>query len=266
MPLYQFFLGGHDLEMLTIRSLLEEAGLGKAIHDAGLSWGAKASAYRADLERATASGDSPVLVELTDDLEPSFDRSRWLIVDHHNDRAGRDQPSSLRQVHDLLSQAGGEWAVPAWSRHHDLVAANDIAHVAGLRDLGATREEIVGIRDADRAAQGVMESDEAAARQALKTARKLGEHLIVETTSNRTSPVTDFLLPEYGAAPSDAASILVLTPETVNYFGPGQHVLRLHETFGGWYGGALPDAGFWGHDRAPDDIAEAVLGVLTGGD
>lgn len=37
-----FFLGGRDLEMLTIRDLMAEHAPGR-FHDKGLPWGAKAS-------------------------------------------------------------------------------------------------------------------------------------------------------------------------------------------------------------------------------
>lgn len=47
-----FFLGGRDLEMVTIRDLLLASGVDSAdVHDAELRWGAKASAYRTSDER-----------------------------------------------------------------------------------------------------------------------------------------------------------------------------------------------------------------------
>jgi len=62
-----FLLGGHDLEMLTIRELLH-AHAPECFVDKGLSWGARASAYRGEIEAVLKAGLTPVLVELVDDI------------------------------------------------------------------------------------------------------------------------------------------------------------------------------------------------------
>lgn len=62
-----FFLGGHDLEMLTIGDLVREVAPDR-LFDRNLPWGAKASAYRGEIDDAVASGLQPVLVELEDDI------------------------------------------------------------------------------------------------------------------------------------------------------------------------------------------------------
>ena len=49
-----FFLGGYDLEMLTIRELL--AAEGAPFWDKELAWGAQASAYAAEIEQTLAIG------------------------------------------------------------------------------------------------------------------------------------------------------------------------------------------------------------------
>ena len=54
-----FFLGGQDLEMVTIRDLLAQESC--PYHDKGLGWGARASDYRTEIEAVLAQGQIPVL-------------------------------------------------------------------------------------------------------------------------------------------------------------------------------------------------------------
>jgi len=161
--LHRFFLGGHDLEMLTIRELLIEAGLGGAIVDHDLAWGARASAYASDIRASLARGETPVLIELADDLGESFERSRIVFADHHAERAGSGAPSALRQIFDLIAAC----RKPVWSRWLALVEANDIGHAEALRRLGASRGEIRSVRDADRRAQRVSTEVEEESRRAI---------------------------------------------------------------------------------------------------
>ena len=123
-----FFLGGSDLEMQTIRALLEETAPGH-FHDRHLGWGARASAYRQEIGRALSAGLTPVLVELQDDL--GLDLGRVVIVDHHGEHAGSDKPTLLQQIFALLD-------LPAerWTRWFALVAANDRGHIAEMLGSG----------------------------------------------------------------------------------------------------------------------------------
>lgn len=82
-----FFLGGADLEMATIRALLDETVPGN-VHDKGLRWGAKASAYREEIMSALAQGLTPVLVELEDNLGPHR-RGPRLALPQNRPRAPR---------------------------------------------------------------------------------------------------------------------------------------------------------------------------------
>jgi len=59
-------LGGADLEMVTIARLLEARE--EIVHDGQLAWGARASAYRSEIQRCLAAGRQAVLIELYDDL------------------------------------------------------------------------------------------------------------------------------------------------------------------------------------------------------
>ncbi len=237
-----FFLGGHDLEMVTIRDLLAAEGV--RFHDCGLDWGAKASAYLPAIRAALAAGHRPVLVELANDLPPDLAAQvDW--IDHHGPRAGADQPTSLHQVFARLGLP------PAgWTRRHDLVAANDRGHIPAMLALNppATRDELLAIRAADRAAQGCTPEDEAAARAAIaaRESRAGGQLTVLHLATLRTSPAADLMEPALGGP--GYANLLILTPGGVNFFGSGSHVQSLTQAFpGGWYGGALPERGFWGH-------------------
>ena len=74
-----FFLGGHDLEMLTIRDLLATESC--VYFDHHLAWGAKASDYQTEIASCLLTHRLPVLVELSMDLLPPPDR--WICIDHH---------------------------------------------------------------------------------------------------------------------------------------------------------------------------------------
>jgi len=249
----EFFLGGSDLEMATIRDLLREC-VGRArVHDRSLTWGAKASAYRLEIAAALTAGNTPVLVELNDDMGET-DRSRLIWVDHHGERAGADQTTSLHQVFELLGLPANRW-----TRWHELVAANDRGHISAMSAMGANQEEIRRVRAADRAAQGVTPDQERAAEAAARSARTLadGRLTVIDLPHNRTSPAGDLMEPALGGP--GYKNLLILCPNETNFFGSGALVYALNEQFpGGWYGGALPVYGFWGrHGRSEE--AEAVL-------
>jgi hypothetical protein len=252
---WRFFLGGHDLEMREIRALLNEAGLEQCIVDHELAWGARASAYEGDIRAAIATGETPVLIELTDDLPCDFLKAGLVNIDHHGSRAGADAPSALRQVYDLVGRRHGL----AWTRQRALVEANDVGHVPALRAMGATPEEIRAIRDADRRAQGVSAATEQESRRAAAAAQRRGALTLVRTTAPTSSAIADFLLPEYGGPGAD--DLIVVMPDKIAFFGLGTVIDRLKDTPGSWYGGALPARGYWGAPltgAAADEIAAAI--------
>lgn len=112
-----FFLGGHDLEMLTIRELLLEVAPDR-FYDNGLAWGAKASAYRPEIAKSLEQGLTPALVELVNDL--GLQSTQFIEIDHHGEHAGANQPTSLHQVFNLLGLPSERW-----TRWLELVATND---------------------------------------------------------------------------------------------------------------------------------------------
>ena len=108
---YEFFLGGYDLEMLTIRQLIEEVG-DIPLHDRHVGWGAKASTYGSEITACQSAGRTPVLVELNDDLglDATATTKPVVLIDHHDERAGRDVPTSLEQVFELLQLPRDQWS------------------------------------------------------------------------------------------------------------------------------------------------------------
>lgn len=248
-----FFLGGRDLEMVTIRDLLERHAP-DSFCDKGLAWGARASDYQIEIEDALDRKQTPVLIELA--VDRTLPEDRIIVVDHHGQRAGSTQPTSLHQVFELLELSPQEW-----TRQHELVAANDRGYIPAMLEIGGTKDEIRAIRAADRKAQGVTPEEELAAEQALSTLRVLvdGALSVVALPHAHTSPLCDRLEPALGGV--GFANLLIESPDQLNFYGCGRLIYSLNERFpGGWYGGALPNGGFWGHQ---DLSLPSVLNFLV---
>ncbi len=247
-----FFLGGHDLEMVTIRDLLAQEAPDR-FYDHALSWGAKASAYREELKATLTSGRIPVLVELANDI--GLDPAKIIVVDHHGERAGEDRPTSLHQVFDLLD-------LPAdrWTRWFALVTANDGGYIPAMVALGASQEEIVQVRAADRTAQGITPEEEEQGAGAVDQATSMadGQLTVVHLEHARTATVADRL--HAGLGGPGYENLLILSPGEVNVFGSGDLVSAVDAAFpGGWYGGSLHDRAFWGHGAPVPDVLSLLL-------
>lgn len=239
---YHFFLGGHDLEMVTIRELVGRHTR-CVIHDRLLHWGAKTSDYCAEIAAALEVGAVPVLIELKLDLPLPPDRIR--IIDHHGPQAGHDKPTSLEQVFALLNLPD-----TLWDRHLQLVAANDRGYIPAMLELDASRQEIESIRQQDRHAQGITVAEEQAAAAAVQQLDYLldGRLIVAHLPHNKTAALVDRLqLGQLNQSDAGCGNILVFSPREVNFFGSGEAVYALNSAFpGGWYGGDLPIKGFWG--------------------
>ncbi|SER16278.1 hypothetical protein SAMN05421690_101064 [Nitrosomonas sp. Nm51] len=239
-PHYRFFLGGYDLEMRTVRALIEKHS-NAIIHDKQLHWGARASDYRHEINAALAAGATPVLIELKQDLD--LPENRICIIDHHGPSAGHDKPTCLEQVFTLLKLPDH-----LWTRHLALVAANDRGYIPAMQqELDATPEEIRSIRQQDRQAQGITAEEEQAAVEALSKLEYAcgGRLAVARLPHSKTAALVDRLQPEAGGP--GIRNILIISPDEVNFFGEGKAVLSLAEHYPqGWYGGDLPVKGFWG--------------------
>lgn len=178
-PKCLFLLGGHDLEMLTIKQLLEEKG-DCLVADKHLYWNnALLSAYQEDLLKHT---DCQIYgIELKEDITAP---DNYFLIDHHNDKSG--QPSSLEQVASILGMT--------LTHYQKLVAANDKGYIPAMKALEASKEEIDEIRRKDREAQGVTEEDERKAKIAVESADMSYPGLIIVKASNSSfSPIVDCL-------------------------------------------------------------------------
>lgn len=248
-----FFLGGRDLEMVTIRELIDEKGI--PYYDKRLSWGAKASDYEEEIKKVIESGLTPAFVELTDDLELS--QESRILIDHHGEKARRNT-STLRQVFELL-----QFPSEQWTRWFELVDANDRGHIRALVKIGATKHEIIKVREADRQAQGITEEQEIQGRSAAAQAETLlnGKLTVVRLPHSKTAVVTDLLHPALGG--SGYENLFIISPDEVNFYGKGKIVIELNRRFaGGWYGGSLPEYGFWGHAGRVPNVVEFIKTII----
>lgn len=205
-----FLLGGHDLEMNTIRDLLSANQVPYA--DKNLRWNnAKLSEYVDEIQEFLAKHPAGQIfgIELTNDLP--FPLPSYQPIDHHNEFS--DRPSALEQVLRLLN-------LPMEHRHK-LIAANDSHYITGMQAIGATPEDIAAIRWEDRKAQGVSEEDERLAELAIAQNLKCyGSLLMVQAYSSSFSPICDRLYPY--------SSLLIYTEDEWTFYGKGaKNVLEL---------------------------------------
>lgn len=239
---YAFFLGGRDLEMVEIASLLacrqREGDLRiAAVHDLSLSWGAKASDHGDTIWAAHRQGQVPVLIELIEDM-PLPDV--FISIDHHGDRSG--EPSALAQIFDLLELPSSKW-----TRRLALVDANDRGHIEAMRAIGASIEEMEAIRADDRRAQGISQDEEESGRATIANIHPdlSGTLLVAHLPHDRTATICDPL-----ALSGETRDLLIFCPLSTQFFGSGERISRLDRTFpGGWRGGQLPLRGYWGIGR-----------------
>ena len=196
-----FLLGGRDLEMQTIKSLLISHG--DKFFDRGLSWdNACLSAYNSQISKY---GENPEYIiygiELKEDLEDI--PANYIKIDHHGSDAHK--PSSLEQIADILG-------IPL-NREQMLIAANDSKYIPGMKAEGASDCEIREIREKDRRAQGVTAGDELAARKIIMGhLEDLGYIKVVRNAPAGTfTPICDFLYPY--------ESLLICNSEELCYYG-----------------------------------------------
>lgn len=248
-------LGGYDAEMLAIADACRKAGV--AVVDKHLGWGAAASAYQEEIAQAVSEGKTPVLIELSLDIELP---ANVIVVDHHNENAGR--PASILQVLSLLGVEP--------TRRQQLIAANDCGYIPAMLALGATPEEVAAVRLADRSAQGITPEQESEAERAIAAAEAINGVTIVRMAHSKTATVCDRLF-----NPDKEQRLLILSGDgESNFFGNGElcRLLQGEDTgkkteqgytiyshFGGWIGGNLPTSGFWGGYADQSEVEKFVV-------
>ena len=200
-----FLLGGADLEMAVIKTILEQYRIEYHTVD-GMSWSdAKLSKYSDRLKELTSPDVTVYGIELETDMsEPD----NYICIDHHGDV--ESGPSSLEQVAELIGHE--------LSPKERLVAANDKGFFPEMKkwlermddlskkeltqELFDTRngrsdmDLMLEIRRMDRQSQGVSDEEERQADDAVRMAVK-GNSLIavVRTETEHFSPVTDRMYP-----------------------------------------------------------------------
>lgn len=236
---YVFFIGGKDLEMETIKQLLDSKGAEYV--DKGLTWGAKTSAYEAEINQAAAAGKTPVIIELEQDCKLP---ENVVNIDHHNENATR--PASVLQICDLLGIEK--------TRDLQLIGANDAAYIPGMMELGATPEEIARVRRRDRMCQGITDEQEKEAERAISEKVEIDGITIVRMAHSKTATVADRLFEK-----DKQQNLLIFSGDgEVNYYGDGKlcqmlrgekigeqpapwdasQTIPVYDNFGGWNGGA----------------------------
>lgn len=192
-----FLLGGYDLEMLTIKQMLEGRD-DCVVFDRHLNWGnAILSAYGDEIKNHP---DSPVYgIELKEDIPCP---KNYHSIDHHNSK--EDNASSLEQVADVLGIK--------LDRQQMLVAANDKGYIPAMMEIGATKAEIADIRRKDRKAQGISVEDERLAEESIeKFLATYGDLYVVKSLTSHFAPICDRLYPYH--------ELLVYTDEEWVYYG-----------------------------------------------
>ncbi|MGB4847018.1 MAG: CorA family divalent cation transporter [Saprospiraceae bacterium] len=191
-----FLLGGHDLEMITIRDILEKKGL--PFRDKNLDWNnALLSAYSDVFENEGKEYDVVYGIELREDIPIPVNYER---IDHHNELS--HLPSPIEQITKLIGTKIDRW--------QELVAANDKGYKKAMRAICATEKEIHDIREADRRAQGVTQQDEQLAEEALKKKEVVGDVVVIQALNEKYSPIADRI---------ETAKLLIFDEEALTYYG-----------------------------------------------
>ncbi|MEM6342918.1 MAG: hypothetical protein AAF927_03525 [Bacteroidota bacterium] len=200
---YSFYLGGHDLEMLEIKRMLQDQGYieGVNLFDRNLEWhNAHLSVYRTDIQEKRIN----IGIELKEDIEPP---PHYISIDHHNERA--DELSSIEQVSELLT-------IPL-NRKQLLIAANDKGHIPAMQAMGASEEEIAAIRLQDRSAQGVTQEHEEEAKRAIASQVFVDGVAVIKTQSDKFSPIADRMYQKN--------HLLIYSDKELTYYGNARDLL-----------------------------------------
>ncbi|MBQ9034368.1 MAG: hypothetical protein IJ099_00200 [Alphaproteobacteria bacterium] len=270
-----FFLGGADLEMATIKKLLEKEGV--AYSDGNLNWwDASVAAYKDEIEKVAKKGKTPVIVELATKDKDGKDimvlPKNTEVIDHHNAYAGK--PASVLQVCKLLGVEP--------TAQIKMIAANDVGSVGemikfDMPELSAEEKLSLMkyVRSLDKKTQGVTEEHELSGQKAAKEAIEVcGVKVALLKGYSKCAPVTDALaFSQFEKDPQEAQKnfkqnevIISEMPDKtfeVNYFGPADICGKNNENFGGWIGSGK-ETNFWGKDKmSKDDMVKVVSFILT---
>ncbi len=220
---YTFLIGGMDLEMTTIISLLRRKRLNYI--DKDLQWGAQLSTFKEYFN----DENTFVGIELIEDIQPP---RHYICIDHHNDKSYK--PASLQQIADLLGII--------LNRKQLLICANDSGYIPAMETMGANPLEISKLRKRDKKAQGVKPLDERLADKSISEYLRIqGDIICVEAQTPHFSTITDKLYP--------FNKLLISFENRFVYYGHGVGILmkqyqELISQKKAFYGGGV--AGYFG--------------------
>ena len=205
-PQTLFLLGGHDLEMNTIKQMLGHRA-DCEIADKDLAWNnALLSAYSKELEE-WSKFDRIYGIELRTDIHVP---DNYYCIDHHNNL--ENMPSSLEQTAMIVGVR--------LNRHQQLVAANDRGYIPGMQAISASEKEIAEIRRQDREAQGISNADELLAEESIAQHLKRYPNLcVVKSLTTHFSAICDRLYPYQ--------RLIIYTDDEWVFYGEGKNELTV---------------------------------------
>ncbi|MFI3314797.1 MAG: CorA family divalent cation transporter [Rikenellaceae bacterium] len=172
-----FLLGGADLEMETIKSILDRCKV-KSISKCSTWNDATIDKYTEELDEYKDENRYNVYgIELRG--YPS--NINYTLIDHHNENESK--PSALEQVAKIVNIS--------LSEYEKLVAANDRGYIPEMLNIGANQEQIKKIREADRKAQGITAEDEKMAELSISNSIQKGNLTIIKSLTDKFASVRD---------------------------------------------------------------------------
>lgn len=263
-----YLMGGTDLEMYQTKKRLSRSGEG--LIDKNLRWGAKIEDYANEIQEILSEGNTPVAIELAN----AATVDGVIDIDHHGEKASR--PSALAQVMERMGKP--------MSFIDQLVAANDSGYIPGMRQffkehrdellkkyspdrVDKLEEKLINlIRAKDRQMQGVKLEDEARAEEAIATAERTSEGLIItRIPSGKWSPIADRLFSSWPNGRQNLIAICFSENEEKHfyYFGRGDICKELKDYYKGWGGGTgygnIEKDGFSGCiTKDPDEVIKFI--------
>ena len=222
-----FLLGGADLEMETIKKMLENHN--EKFLTLNLLWeNAFLNKYETLLSQEIINNYRIYGIELRGESK----YENYTLIDHHNER--ENEKSSLEQIADILEIE--------LNRYEKLVAANDRAYIPEMIKYGATNQEIKEIRGADRRAQLIKDEDEELAETSIRNNQiKIDDLVIINSLTDKFTSICDRVFPW--------KKLIIYNKNKLVYYGENKNKLvdyfRLELSTGRMYHGG-GNTGFFG--------------------
>jgi hypothetical protein len=203
-----FLLGGKDLEMKEIVSVLEANGC--TFCDKNPSWSeANLELYAKEIEADPSKHFYAIELNIDEDRNEFYKKykDKITIIDHHGKYIDRE--ASLLQVLELMDQKP--------TRKQQLIAANDARYIDGMKCIGATEAEIKEIRQQDREMQGIKRHDEIAAKNDVKSRKEKHGIMVVCATTPHFSAVSDELY--FQTKPYNPSRYIIYNDDKIVFYG-----------------------------------------------